>query len=150
MSIEDATKLLAEAYKYYMMGRQLLEKGDFSVSVQAAQSCIEIAIKSLFSLVDVPYPPLHDSTTKINMILKKLELPERFSLITEGAQRLIFLSKLSKTFHDFSLFGYLDIATSNIFQKRDAVVLIDYAFEAWNICNRIEAAVRSKQIKILK
>ena len=84
------------------------------------------------------------------MIIKKLELPERFSLITEGAQRLIFLSKLSKTFHDFSIFGYLDIATSNIFQKRDAVVLIDYAFEAWNICSRIEAAVRSKQIKILK
>ncbi|WP_287587672.1 HEPN domain-containing protein [Candidatus Borrarchaeum sp.] len=150
MGIEEAAKLLAEAYKYYMMGRELLAKKDFSVSVQAAQSCIEVAIKSLFSLVDLSYPPLHDSTTKINMILKKLELPERFSLITEGAQRLIFLSKLSKTFHDFSVFGYIDIATSNIFQKRDAVVLIDYAFEAWNICSRIEAAVRSKQIKILK
>jgi HEPN domain-containing protein len=149
MGIEEAAKLLAEAYKYYMMGRELLGKGDFSVSVQAAQSCIEIAVKSLFSLVDLPYPPLHDSTTKITMITKKLELPERFSLITEGAQRLIFLSKLSKTFHDFSMYGYLDIATSKIFQKRDAEFLIGYAFEAWNICSRIEAAVRSKQIKIV-
>jgi HEPN domain-containing protein len=155
MGIEEAAKLLAEAYKYYMMGRELLGKGDFSVSVQAAQSCIEIAVKSLFSLVDLPYPPLHDSTTKITMITKKLELPERFSLITEGAQRLIFLSKLSKTFHDFSMYGYLDrgfIYTNKrkeIFQKRDAEFLIDYAFEAWNICSRVEAAVRSKQIKIV-
>jgi hypothetical protein len=37
MGIEEAARLLAEAYKYYMMGRELLGKGDFSVSVQAAQ-----------------------------------------------------------------------------------------------------------------
>ncbi|MFB0544508.1 MAG: HEPN domain-containing protein [Asgard group archaeon] len=149
MGTEEAERFLTEAYKFYIMGRELLEKDDYSVSVQAAQSCIEISIKSLFSLVDLPYPPLHDSTTKIAMVMKKLALPERYSLITEGAQRLVFLSKLSKTFHDFSMYGYLDVGTSKIFQKRDAEILVGYAFEAWNICNRIEAAVRSKQIKIV-
>ena len=149
MVIEEAAKLLEESYKYYLLSRELLNKGDFSTSVQAAQSCIEIAVKSLFSLVDLAYPPLHDPTTKINMVIKKLELPDRFSLITEGAQRLIFLSNLSKTFHSFSMYGYLDVGTDKIFQKRDAEFLIGYAFEAWNICSRIEAAVRSKQIKIV-
>ena len=40
MGIEEAATLLTEAYKYYLMSRQLLEKNDFSVSVQASQSCI--------------------------------------------------------------------------------------------------------------
>ena len=148
MGIEEAATLLTEAYKYYLMSRQLLEKNDFSVSVQASQSCIEISVKSIFSLVDLHYPPLSDPTKRIELIIKKFKLPKRFSLITEGVQRLIFLSKLSKTFHDFSMYGYLDVGTSKIFQKRDAEILTGYALEAWNICSRIDAAVRSKQIKI--
>ena len=163
MGLKEAEELLDEAYRFKLRAEDLLKKGygHYSGSVQNAQSCIELSVKSLFKLVDLPYPHLHDPTgTKgkkpseedkvkgIKKVLDKLEFPEG-SHYKQDIARSIWISKMSEEFHTSTIYGYLDVGASKIFEKKDAQILSDYASEVMRICGRVVNAVRTGQIKII-
>jgi len=147
IGIKEAEDLLNEAYNFHIRARGLLEKGDYSGSIQAVQSCIELSIKSLYKLVDLSYPHSHDPAKEINKVLNKLRFPEH-SLYKNYITRLVWISKMSAVFHIAAVYGCLDVGASKLFRREDVEFLLNYSFETWDTCNRIQGDVRNKYIKI--
>lgn len=161
MGLKEAEELLEEAYKCSSRAADLLKKWDYSGSVQASQLCVELSIKSLFKLVNLTYPHLHDPTgTKgkkpsekdkvkgIKEVIDKLQFPE-YSHYKQDIARSIWISKMSEEFHTSTIYGYLDVGASKLFEKKDAEFLLDYASKVWRICSGIFYAVRNERIRII-
>lgn len=161
MGIKEAKELLDEASKCNSRALDLLNKWDYSGSVQASQLCVELAIKSLFKLVDLSYLHLHDPTGSkgkkpsendkvkgIKEVIAKLKFPE-YSHYKQDIARSIWISKMSEEFHTSTIYGYLDVGASKLFEKKDAEFLLDYASEVGTICRGIMYAVQNEQIRIV-
>jgi HEPN domain-containing protein len=115
-----------------------------SDAVLAAQHCIELSVKAVLSLLDVPFPPNHGWERKqlveiVNdhQILNRLK--DQGLSYTIPLPRLIFRMNVWSKFYEESKYGFEagDMAPAqDLFEKEDAVLAVKHADDAYRAARR--------------
>ena len=145
-SYNQAREMLQEADKKFGRALLLSKKGDYCGAVEASQHCVEFAIKSLFILMSLDPPRIHDPGKFINKVIEalkdKIHLDNGLSKETmDPFYRLRYLSHLLERLHTEGMYGYDDMLPSKIFSKEDAEYFTYCALEVQWICIFISLAV---------
>lgn len=143
-SYNRAREMLQEADKKFGRAFMLSEKGDYCGAVEASQHCVEFAIKSLFILMGLDIPKIHDPGKFLNKVIEALK--EKINLDNDQIMdpffyRLRYLSHLLERLHTEGMYGYDDMLPSKIFSKEDAEYFTYCALEVQWICIFISLAV---------
>jgi len=146
-SLNEADGLCGEAQKAWSRACSLRDQYDYNGCIEAAQHCIELAVKALYVLVGLKYPKQHDPTVDLEEVIKRLEgLPDYQKVSIARAK---WISKMWEWAHSTSIYGSLDVPASKIFTEKDANIAVEYASEIHSCCYFIITMVLTRQIKIL-
>lgn len=147
-NIERSTSYLDGAKKNLERAKSLAKQRDWSGSVEAAQHCIEISVKSLYLMVGVEYPETHDPATELKKVMEKLrDLRSYSNYLWREISRMRWICKMWEWIHTSSVYGCLDIPANKIFNEKDAKTAIDYADDVHSKCRQILSLARTGQIK---
>lgn len=145
-TFKSAEELCGEAQKAYLRSRKL-SSSDYNGAIEAAQHCIELAVKALYQIVGLEYPTKHDPGIQLENVIKRLNgLPDYQKVSIARAK---WISKMWEWAHSTSIYGTLNIPASKIFRKRDVENAVEYASEMHSCCYVIISLVRSGQITIV-
>lgn len=146
-ALKEAENLCSEAYKAYLRAGKL-SKSDYNCAIEAAQHCIELAVKSLYKLVGLEYPMKHDLGIQLENVIKRLNGLQEHNKVTIA--RAKWISKMWEWAHSTSIYGTLNVPVSKVFKIKDVENAVEYAREMHSCCSVIISLVRRGQIKIMR
>jgi HEPN domain-containing protein len=147
-NIERSASYLGAAEKDLERAKSLAKQKDWSGSVEAAQHCIEISIKSLYLLVGLQYPETHDPATELKKVMENLrDLRSNWDYLWREIARMRWICKMWEWIHTSSVYGCLDITANKIFNGKDAKIAIDYAEDVHSNCKQILSLARMRKIE---
>ena len=152
--LKIAEGMIDEASQCLRRAEGLVERGDCSGAVEAAQHCIELSMKSLYRLVGLKPPKTHWGQVKkdsgeedpLEKVAERLEGIQDHQRIWLG--KTSWIGRMWAWAHNTSLYGCLDLPASRLFDKKDANVAIDYARDALTNCGIIINSVKLGQTRI--
>lgn len=149
-NLRRTEEILNEASRFEWRGRDLLKKCDYHGAVEAAQHCIELAIKTMYHLVGIhpPKPKSHDMGVALEHVVRRFDVTKAYSYLNEDLARMRFISTMWAWAHSTSMYGCLDLPASRIFRKKDATIALEYASDVLSACRRILNLVRFDQIRV--
>jgi len=146
---ERSASYLDAASKDLERAKTLTKQRDWSGSVEAAQHCIEISVKSLYLLVGLNYPEQHDPAVDLKKVMSRLRgLRSYHNYLWMEIARMRWICKMWEWIHTSSVYGCLDIPATKIFHEEDAKTAIDYATDVNSKCRQILNLARFEQIKL--
>ena len=152
--LKIAEGMIGEASQCLARAEGLMERGDCSGAVEAAQHCIELSMKSLYRLVGLKPPKTHWGQVKkdsgeedpLEKVAERLEGIQEHERVWLG--KTSWIGRMWAWAHNTSLYGCLDLLASRLFDQRDAKVAIDYAHDALTNCRIITNSVKLGHTKI--
>ena len=145
-SFKRAEDLCGEAQKAYFRSRKL-SSSDYNGAIEAAQHCIELAVKALYQLVGLEYPTKHDPGIQLENVIKRLNGLQNYQKVSIA--RAKWISKMWEWAHSTSIYGTLNVPASKLFRKKDVETAIEYASEMHSCCQVTISLVKTGQIKIV-
>jgi HEPN domain-containing protein len=130
-NVESAGKFYSDANDAILEAREKFKKYDWAIAVKSAQLCIELSVKGMLKLFDIEYPPNHDVSEKLELVLKKVQgIPDH---VVEAIARAKMASRIWEPVHSISDYGELGISSRKLFKEIDAKAATECANDA-NIC----------------
>ena len=147
-NIERSALYLNAAKKDLERAKSLAKQRDWSGSVEAAQHCIEISVKSLYLMVGLQYPETHDPANELKKVMEKLRgLRSYWDYLWREIARMRWICKMWEWIHTSSVYGCLDIPANKIFNEKDAKIAIDYAEDVNSNCKQILSLAQMRKIE---
>ena len=115
--------MFEEATRIFIRAQRLKDKLDHSGAAEASQHSTELAIKSLFKMVELDPPRDHDPGKYFDKVLKQFKkLRDEDEDIIDGSifTRLRFLSSLLQRLHSEGMYGFKGTPASKVFTDRDS------------------------------
>lgn len=145
---------MADAYAAQQRARQLLESGDYSGSIEAAQHCIEHAIKSVYKLVNLEPPRTHEAVLDKGgrdtfvYVVRRLEFPNEHQFLRQQILRLRWIGPMWSWGNDTAVYGYEGVPAATFFWREDAELATKYADNVMSNVAVLISYCRSGDIKI--
>ena len=151
MGFTQAEAEMADAYAAQQRGRQLLNSGDYSGVIEAAQHCIEHAIKSAYKLVDLDPPRTHEAVLDKRgkdtfvYVVRRLRFPNEQQFL-----RLSWIGPMWSWGNNTAVYGYEEIPAATFFWREDAELAMKYADNVMSCVPTVISLCKSGNIKIAK
>jgi HEPN domain-containing protein len=156
MKFVEADAEMADASAAQTRVWRLLDSGDYSGAIEAAQHCIEHAIKSLYKLVGLDPPRTHDAVLEKRgqdtfvHVARRLSFPDEQQFLRQQFLRLRWIGPMWSWANNTAVYGYEGIPAATFFYKEDAELARKFADEAMIHVSNVIAFCRSGDIKIGK
>lgn len=154
--IDKASNHLQAAKQYLKSYTQ------YSEAIQAAQECIELSVKSILLLLDIPFPRSHrweqdskEFTAIAEQIQKKQlidKLTAQYLNPTVNLPRLLFLVNFWAQFYNTAKYGfeagYLAPA-KDLFKKEETELAVQHAQECYSAASQLRYLPEDKMAELL-
>jgi len=150
----EADSEMADASAAQSRTWQLLGSGDYSGAIEAAQHCIEHAIKSVYKLVDLEAPRTHEAVLDKKgqdafvHVARRLNFPNEQQFLRQQFLRLRWIGPMWSWANNTAVYGYEGIPAATFFVKDDAELAKKFADEVMRNVSQLIAYCRSGDIKI--
>jgi len=156
VAFSEADAEMADAHAAQSRARQLIGSGDYSGAIEAAQHCIEHAIKSMFRLVQLEPPRTHEAVLDRKgqdafvHVVRRLNFPEGYEYNRQQFLRLRWIAPMWSWANNTAVYGYEGIPAVTFFDKGDADLAMKFADEVMNSVSLVLVSCRNGDIKIGK
>jgi HEPN domain-containing protein len=133
---------------------QLLGSGDYSGAIEAAQHCIEHAIKSVYKLVGLKPPRTHEAVLDKKAqdtfvhVVRRLSFPDEQQFLRQQFYRLRWIGPMWSWANNTAVYGYEGISAATFFVREDTELAKKFADEVMRNVSQVIAYCRSGDIKI--
>lgn len=122
---------------------QLKQKCNYSESVSASQECIELSIKSIFSIAEIEFTKTHEiKDEEFERLLDNIPDDLKFY----NYPRIYLLSEFWSYFYITAKYGFekLKIGSDKLFNGKEANLALEHANECYNASNAFYNKLRWK------